>query len=599
MILSADTERKIEQVIAQQNILNPQQLDQAKLDAIQQNKSLLQLLVDTQRIKEDEATKIMAMGTNTPFVDLSKVTIPNNVLAIIPREVAESFMSVAFGVVDGKLNVATLDPQNLQAIDFLSRKTGYPINAYMAPKSQIEHWINSYTSDLSEQVEQALGEEEEAETEKLNEDVKRLEKTDPSKIGTIVQDAPITRALNTIFEYAINSQASDIHIEPREKSVKIRFRIDGMLQEIMTLPKTTEAALVSRIKILSNLKIDEHRIPQDGQAQYRTKGKTVDMRIAIAPISYGEQIVIRLLDKSEGILDIDSLGFRGRSARILKEAIKKPYGMILSTGPTGSGKSTTLYAVIQTIKSGKINIVTLEDPVEYKMDGINQMQVNNAVGLTFANGLRSILRQDPNVIMVGEIRDHETADLAVQSSLTGHLVLSTLHTNSAAGVLPRLLDMGIEPFLIASTINAVMGQRLVRKVCEKCRKPFPASEAAVKMINGLVGHLLPKTPEESKKHAEQLGYDNLPIASQNAYTLYKGEGCPDCTDGYKGRIGIYEIFEMTENMEKLLLSQNTTSTVVQQQAQKEGMLTMQQDGLMKALIGVTTLEEVSRVSTDT
>jgi type IV pilus assembly protein PilB len=233
------------------------------------------------------------------------------------------------------------------------------------------------------------------------------------------------------------------------------------------------------------------------------------------------------------------------------------------------------------------------------MDGINQMQVNNAVGLTFANGLRSILRQDPNVIMVGEIRDHETADLAVQSSLTGHLVLSTLHTNSAAGVLPRLLDMGIEPFLIASTINAVMGQRLVRKVCEKCRKAFPASEAAVKMINNLVGHLLPKTPEESKKFGEQMGYDNLPIASQNAYTLYKGEGCPDCTDGYKGRIGIYEIFEMTENMEKLLLSQNTTSTVVQQQAQKEGMLTMQQDGIMKALTGVTTLEEVSRVSTDT
>jgi len=598
MILSADTERRIEQVIAQQNILNPQQLEQSRLDAIQQNKSLLQLLVDTQRIKEDQATRIMAMSTNTPFVDLATVSIPNNILALIPREVAESFMSVAFGVVDGRLNVATIDPQNLQAIDFLSRKTGYPINAYMAPKGQIEHWINSYTSDLTEQVEQALGDEEQAETDKLNEDVKRLEKTDPSKIGTIVQDAPITRALNTIFEYAINSQASDIHIEPREKAVKIRFRIDGMLQEVMTLPKTSEAALVSRIKILSNLKIDEHRIPQDGQAQYRTSGKVVDMRIAIAPISYGEQIVIRLLDKSEGILDIESLGFKGRSARILQKAIQKPYGMILSTGPTGSGKSTTLYAIIQTIKSGKINIVTLEDPIEYKMDGINQIQVNNAVGLTFATGLRSILRQDPNVIMVGEIRDHETADLAVQSSLTGHLVLSTLHTNSAAGVLPRLLDMKIEPFLIASTINVVMGQRLVRRVCEKCRKPFAASEAAVKMINDAIGHLLPQTPADVKKVSEQLGYNNLPIFSQNAYTLYKGEGCTDCTDGFKGRIGIYEIFEMTESMERLLLTTNTTSTAIQQQAQKEGMLTMQQDGIIKALTGVTTIEEVSRVSAD-
>lgn len=597
MILSAETERKIEQVIAQQGIIPPQQLELAKLDALKQNKSLLQLLIDRGNLNDEDATKIMAMSTNTPFVDLSKISIPNNVLGIIPKDVAQSFMSIAFGIVDGKLNVATLDPQNLQAIDFLSRKTGYTINAYMAPKTQIEKWLNSYTSDLSEEVQEALGKEQQAETEKLNEDVKRLEKTDPKKIETIVQDAPITRALNTIFEYAINSHASDIHIEPREKSVKIRFRIDGMLQEVMSLPKTTEAALVSRIKILSNLKIDEHRVPQDGQAQYRTGGKEVDMRIAIAPIAFGEQVVIRLLDKSEGIMDIDSLGFKGRSARLLKKAITKPYGMILSTGPTGSGKSTTLYAIIQTIKSGKINIVTLEDPVEYKMDGINQIQVNNTVGLTFANGLRSILRQDPNVIMVGEIRDHETADLAVQSSLTGHLVLSTLHTNSASGVLPRLLDMGIEPFLIASTVNIVMGQRLVRRVCDKCRKAIPATEAAVIMINKQVGHLLPKTPADATRIAQDLGYDSLPTYNEKAYTLYKGQGCSECVDGYKGRIGIYEIFEMNKNIEQLLLKQ-AVSSVIQHQAQADGMLTMQQDGVMKALTGITSIDEVARVSTD-
>jgi len=596
MILSADTERKIEQIILQQGIVPQQTLELAKIDALKQNQSLIKVLEDRNAINDIQATKIIAMSSNIPYVDLSTVNIPNEILTIIPHDAAESFESIAFGIVDGKLNVASVDPQNLQAVDFISRRTGYPVSAYLAPKSQIDKWLGSYSGNVALEVQQALGEEATAETAI---GAKKPAKPTAKNIETIVQDAPITRALNTIFEFAINSKASDIHIEPRENSVKIRFRIDGILQEVMSLPKTTEAALVSRIKILSNLKIDEHRIPQDGQAQYRTKTKEVDMRIAIAPISFGEQIVIRLLDKSEGIYDIDHLGFKGRAAELLKKAITKPYGMILSTGPTGSGKSTTLYAIIQTIKSGKINIVTLEDPVEYKIDGINQMQVNNAVGLTFANGLRSILRQDPNVIMVGEIRDHETADLAVQSSLTGHLVLSTLHTNSAPGVLPRMLDMGIEPFLIASTINVVMGQRLVRKVCVKCKKAFPATEAAVAMINKVVGHLLPKTEADIKKVAEYFGYETLPIFNEKAYTLYKGEGCPDCTDGYKGRIGIYEIFEMTENMEKLLLSQNTTSTVVQQQAQKEGMLTMQQDGLMKALIGVTTLEEVSRVSTDT
>lgn len=594
MILSAETEKKIEQIVEQQGVLKGDQLELAKIDAIKQNKSLLQLLVDRRVITDELATKIIAMGSNTPFVDLSKTTIPAEILELIPRDVAQAYMSIAFGLVDGRLNVATVDPQNLQAMDFLARKTGYPVNPFLAPKQQIETWIASYTTNLSEEVGEALGD---TGAEETSEETVQVNKKNQKSIETIVQDAPITRALNTIFEYAINSKASDIHIEPREKSVKVRFRVDGMLQEVMSLPKTTEAALVSRIKILSNLKIDEHRIPQDGQAQYRTKGKEVDMRIAIAPISFGEQIVIRLLDKSEGLFDLDSLGFKGRAFRLLNEAITKPYGMILSTGPTGSGKSTTLYAIIQKIKSGKINIVTLEDPVEYKVDGINQMQVNNAVGLTFANGLRSILRQDPNVIMVGEIRDHETADLAVQSSLTGHLVLSTLHTNSAAGVLPRLLDMGIEPFLIASTINIVMGQRLVRKVCEKCRKPVAATEAAVSMINKQIGHLLPKTPEEVQKITQDLGYEGLPMFSQNAYTLYKGEGCVDCVDGYKGRIGIYELFKMDKSIEQLLLKQ-ATSSEIQHQAQQNGMLTMQQDGLMKAITGITTIEEVARVSSD-
>jgi type IV pilus assembly protein PilB len=504
-------------------------------------------------------------------------------------------MAVPFGVANGTLNVALLDPTNLQAIDFISRKTGYSISPYIASQAGIDFVLGMYKEKFSQEVSEVLKNIASAQKEEV-----AAEKTvvqDQKKINDIVQDAPITRALNTILEYAINSRASDIHIEPRQKELKIRFRVDGILQEVMTLPKSTEAALISRIKILSNLKIDEHRIPQDGQAVYIFAGREVDLRIAIAPISYGEQVVIRILDKNAQNITLDTLGFRGRSLNLISSGMHKPHGMILSTGPTGSGKSTTLYAVVQAIKSVAINIVTLEDPVEYKMEGINQIQVNTAVGLTFANGLRSILRQDPNVVLVGEIRDAETADLAVQAALTGHTVLSTLHTNSAAGVLPRMLDMKIEPFLIASTVNTVIGQRLVRRVCPKCKQPYPAPGTAVELINKIIGTFLPKNQSEVQAKEKEYGYQGLPLYSQSAYTLYKGVGCDECKNGYTGRIGIFEVFEMNPAMEKLLLNRATTSDI-QGQAVKDGMLTMQQDGYLKALTGVTTVEEVARVATD-
>ncbi|MBA3679448.1 Flp pilus assembly complex ATPase component TadA, partial [Candidatus Saccharibacteria bacterium] len=586
--------RTIEQLITQNALLSPERLEAVKIEAAKANKTLLEYMVDSKLITDDDATKLIASSSNIPYVDLTNLSISNEILSLIPKEDALANVSVAFELKDGRLSVAMVDPQNLQAIDFISRKTGYPVNPFMSSTAQIESWINRYQSSIGTEVEEALGQED------VKKDEAKLEhfgKTDSKKLESIIQDAPITRALNSILEYAINSHASDIHIEPRETELKIRFRVDGVLQEVMTLPKTTEPALISRIKILSNLKIDEHRIPQDGQAQYRVGGKEVDLRIAIAPISFGEQVVIRLLDKSDGLLTLASLGLRGRSYELIKKGMSRPHGMILSTGPTGSGKSTTLYAVIQEIMTPKINIVTLEDPVEYKMNGVNQIQVNSEVGLTFASGLRSILRQDPNVIMVGEIRDHETADLAVQSALTGHMVLSTLHTNSASGVLPRMLDMKIEPYLIASTINTCIGQRLVRQVCEKCRKGYSASEAAVKMINKIIGDIMPKNEQEAAAKAKDLGYDHLPIYSQTAYTLYKGEGCSECQDGYKGRTGIYEVFEMNGSIEKLLLNQATTSAI-QHQAQADGMITMQQDGLLKVLNGVTTLEEVARVASD-
>ncbi len=387
-----------------------------------------------------------------------------------------------------------------------------------------------------------------------------------------------------------------MHIEPLENALVIRCRIDGVLRKVMELPKAIEPALVSRIKILSNLKIDEHRIPQDGQFAVMVSDKEVDLRIAISPVVWGEQVVIRLLDKSGTSMEIEAMGMTGRALRAVMQGISRPNGMILTSGPTGSGKSTTLYALIKKIKSERINIVTLEDPVEYKMDGVNQIQVNVDAGLTFASGLRSILRQDPDVVMVGEIRDSETANLAVQASLTGHLVFSTLHTNSAAGILPRLLDMGIEPFLLASTLNTVIGQRLVRRVAQK-RTAMQSTEMQTEEINNIVGGLLPKSQDEVPEVSEDLGYAGLPLANQNSYTLVKGVEDQESPGGYSGRAGLYEAIDVDEDIQKLIIS-HATSAEVMRMAKEKGTVTMRQDGMLKALSGITTMEEVNRVASD-
>jgi type IV pilus assembly protein PilB len=366
------------------------------------------------------------------------------------------------------------------------------------------------------------------------------------------------------------------------------------LREVMRLPKSAEPALVSRIKILSNLKIDEHRVPQDGNFSIVVDNRPVDLRIAISPVVWGEQVVIRLLDKTGTSLKLEDMGYTGRSLRLIREGLKRPYGMVLTSGPTGSGKSTSMYAMIQEIKNDSINIVTLEDPVEYKIDGVNQIQVNPDVGLTFATGLRSILRQDPDVVMVGEIRDKETANLAVQAALTGHLVFSTLHTNSAAGILPRLLDMGIEPFLIASTVHTVIGQRLVRKV-NKGSETYESSEAETKAVQNVLEPLLPKNKDGMSKVAEDLGYHNLPLADQKAYTLSRPTPMPDDPTGYSGRMGLYEVFEVTEKIQDLIIK-HSTSSQIQKAAQEQGMVIMRQDGYLKALAGLTTILEVDRVA---
>jgi type IV pilus assembly protein PilB len=552
------------------------------------------LIAEQKLVGEEELIKVTAQANKVPYANLTTTNPPDEILAAMPRDLAKSYMAVPFGMMRGRLAVGMIDPTNIQAADFIARKINRMIQPYMVSETSVNHVLDLYKADVSQEVSQVISTVGEIASDLPKDNSK---KKDVKSVNTLVQDAPITRALNTILDYAAQQHASDVHIEPREKELKIRFRLDGILQDTMTLPKEVEPALISRIKILSNLKIDEHRVPQDGQFRVFAQGREIDLRIAIAPVVHGEQVVIRLLDKDAQLLTLDKLGFRGRAARVITEGIHKPHGMTLATGPTGSGKSTSLYAIIQELKDVSINIVTLEDPVEYQMDGINQIQVNGDVGLTFASGLRSILRQDPNVVMVGEIRDHETADLAVQAALTGHVVLSTIHTNSAAGVLPRLLDMGIEPFLVGSTVNTVIGQRLVRRICDKCREAVAATEAQAKSIRETLDGVLPKTDEELKRQQADLGYEVLPLAAAKEFKLYRGKGCNECTNGYKGRQGIYEVFAMTPAMEKLLVAR-ATSSEVQKQASADGMLTMKQDGYLKALNGVTTLEEVARVAAD-
>ena len=535
-------------------------------------------------ITEDMVAHATAQILGVPYVELKNITIDQDILSIIPYEIQTRAMAIPLGEKDGMLNVALSDAANVQTTDYLSNLVNKPIRVWMSSEHGIREMIEKNHGDFS------------GVTEAVKETNAEAIAKEESNVKTIVQDSPISKALTTILSYAARTKASDIHIEPLENSLIIRCRIDGVLRKIMDLPKTVAPALVSRIKILSNLKIDEHRIPQDGQFTVMVDDKEIDLRIAIAPVTWGEQVVIRLLDKTGTSMDIAKMGMTGRALRTVLTGIKKPNGMILTSGPTGSGKSTTLYALIQQIKSEEINIVTLEDPVEYKMEGINQTQVNVDAGLTFASGLRSILRQDPDVVMVGEIRDSETASLAVQAALTGHLVFSTLHTNSAAGILPRLLDMGIEPFLLASTLNVVIGQRLVRRVTEK-HEMYQSSDIETANINSIVGDILPQTPDDVAAVSDDLGYPGLPVKNDDHYMLAKGMITKETPGGYKGRAGLYETIEVDEEIQKLIVS-HATAAEIMRLARSKGTITMRQDGILKVLSGITTIEEVNRVASD-
>lgn len=584
-LLTKEMQEQVVKLLVSEGLVSAAQVQTAQAEVLKTRQPILAILTSKKITDDETVSHATANVLNVPYVNLNNVRMDQEILTLIPHDVAERSMVVPLGEKDGALYVAMLDAQNVQSTDYLSTLVQKPVRTMMASEVGLRAALAQYQGDFSAVQKAVKSTDQEVAQKAANADVK-----------TITQDSPISKALATILDYSVRSKASDIHIEPLEKSLIIRCRIDGVLRKVMELPKSIEPALISRIKILADLKIDEHRIPQDGQFTVVVAGKEVDLRIAISPVVWGEQVVIRILDKSGTSLDIEKMGMTGHALAMVNRGIEKPNGMILTSGPTGSGKSTTLYALITKIFDEKINIVTLEDPVEYKMDGVNQIQVNVDAGLTFAAGLRSILRQDPDAVMVGEIRDGETANLAVQAALTGHLVLSTLHTNSAAGILPRLLDMGIEPFLLASTLNTVIGQRLVRRVADK-REAYKSTDIETKQVNDLIGELLPQSQDQVPMVSDDLGYPGLPVVSQSGYTLVRGIEDRETPGGYKGRAGLYETIEVDDDIQKLIISHSTSSEIMKI-AKMKGTLTMRQDGMLKALSGITTISEVNRVASD-
>ncbi len=521
-------------------------------------------------------TKAKAQLYNVPFVTLKELASSPEALAKIPESVAEHYQALPFEY-DTKsqlLSIAMANPLDLQTIAFLEAKSATKVKPFMAMKDELVAEIpKRYSQGLSAEVSQVL-------KESVDSDANRRV-IDVEKIGDVIREAPIAKIVATVLEFAVKARASDVHIEPLEAHTRVRYRIDGILQEKLVLPRKVHEAVVSRIKILAELKIDERRLPQDGRFSFRSDDQEVDLRVSSLPTVDGEKIVMRLLRKSSNIPSLSELGLRGMALKNIEDSIKVPHGIVLITGPTGSGKTTTLYSVLHILNTPRVNIVTLEDPVEYQIDGVNQVQINVKAGLTFATGLRSFLRQDPNIIMVGEIRDNETADLAIQASLTGHLVFSTLHTNSSAGALPRLLDMQAEPFLLASSMTCVVAQRVLRKVCDNCKETYAPTSIVIDEMKSVLGPLY-------DAYISKL--DGKPVM------LTRGRKCEKCGDtGYRGRLAIFEVLKVTEKIGKLIL-ERAPAIQIEQAAVTDGMVLMEQDGYLKALDGLTTIEEVMRVA---
>jgi type II secretory ATPase GspE/PulE/Tfp pilus assembly ATPase PilB-like protein len=566
----SNANQSLADILLSQNLINQTQYDDVKVKSASKGVSEETIVESLSIVTPEQFAKAKAEILGIPYVSLETASFSPQALGYIPRSVAERFALIPFSF-DEKtqtLSVAMGNPVDLEAVTFIREKTGVNIKTFASPPTDVEKAINQqYRQEIVGEVGAAL---------KETEDQGKIKTIDTSQIAQIIKEAPIAKIVSTILEYAVTSRASDIHIEPQEDRVRVRYRIDGILYDRLSLPKGVQDAVISRIKILSEMKIDEHRTPQDGRFNFKVEDKEVDLRISVLPTSFGEKIVMRLLRKSGGVPSLQELGLDGPSLRNLETSMLRPHGIIIVVGPTGSGKTTTLYSVLSKLNTTRVNIMTLEDPVEYQMAGINQVQINPAVGLTFADGLRAFLRQDPNVILVGEIRDKETTELAIQAALTGHLVFSTLHTSNASGALPRLLDLGAETFLLASTMNAVLGQRIVRKICEHCKIEYTPPPQIVEEMKTVLGKYF--------------------VENKNGLKFYKGKGCVQCADaGYLGRVGIFETLIISEKIASLVL-QHADSGTIEKEAKNEGMITMKQDGYLKVLQGITSVEEVLRVA---
>lgn len=573
-------QKHLENILAQVKVVEAKKLQSIKQEAQEKNYSLEEYLLEQKIIPENLLYETAASYYNVPFVSLKNQVIRKDILMLIPEPIAQTHSLVAYEKTDKGLKIACLDPEDLETFEFIKKRTGLNLIINLTTPSDINETIKNYHKSLKAEF-QDITKKKETKDEKGKKALKEL-----------AEDLPIVRIVDTLLEYAIFESASDIHIEPGEKEVVIRYRIDGILRKVMTLPKTVHSGVAARIKILSNLKVDEHRLPQDGRFKIQTTEYKVAFRVSIMPAYDGEKIVLRLLNEKAQILSLEQLGLQKKSLEQVKTALKKPHGMILVTGPTGSGKTTTLYTVLNILNTPKVNISTIEDPIEYRMQNVNQSQVNPKIGFTFALGLRAFLRQDPDIIMVGEIRDEETAGIAVHAAMTGHLVLSTLHTNDAITTLPRLSEMKIPPYLVASTTNIVIAQRLVRKICTGCIQSYNLDKSTIKDLEqqlNIEGLLKRLESEGAIMSAEQ---------KLNSLLFYKGKGCKQCNNqGYKGRIGIYETLLIDKDISELIL-QKATKQQIYDKARAKGMLSLQEDGFIKAKNGITTIEEILRVTKD-
>lgn len=569
--------QQIKKILSKTDIMSESEFDKFAEEAKHSNKDILDYLLEKKIITPLSLYESASQFYNLPFINLRGQNIRKDILFTIPEPIAATHEIIAFNKDDKTIKIATANPEDLEIFEFIKKKTNLQVLVNISTPDAINECLKQYHKNLKAEFDYLSKGKEEA--DEGSEELKKL-----------AEDLPVVRIVDTLLEYSIFQDASDIHIEPEEKKVSVRYRIDGILHNVMTLPKNVQSGIIARIKILANLKVDEHRLPQDGRFKISNEDYKVSFRVSIIPTFDGEKVVMRLLNEKAQILNLEQLGFQRTSLEKIKRNIKKPHGMILVTGPTGSGKTTTLYTILNILNTPEVNISTVEDPIEYRMQHINQSQINPKIGFTFAKGLRALLRQDPDIIMVGEIRDEETAQIAVHAAMTGHLVLSTLHTNDAVTTLPRLGDMGVPSFLIATTTNIIIAQRLVRKICPNCIQSYNLDRVNVEEIKKQmnVPNLLKTLEEEKAILSAKDGLESI--------LFYRGKGCKKCNDtGYKGRIGIYEILEINPEISELILKKASASEI-KDKALKQGMLSIIEDGFLKAKNGITTLEEVLRVT---